>query len=110
MRCVITLISSRGYYFAISTVNFSPDFYMCFIVQTYVQLFATLWTVVHQAPLFMRFVKQEYWSGLPFPLPWDLPDPGVEPTSSMSPAVLVDSFPAEPSGITFIFLLKPALM
>ena len=46
-----------------------------------VWLFATLWTVAHQAPLFMRFLKQEYWSGLPFPSPGDLPYPGVEFTS-----------------------------
>ena len=76
-------------------VKFSPDFYMCFIVQTYVQLFATLWTVVHQAALFMSFFKQEYWSGLPFYLPWDLPDPGVEPTSSVSPALQAGSLPTE---------------
>ena len=38
-----------------------------------VQLFVTLWTVAHQAPLSMRFLRQEYWSGLPFPPPGDLP-------------------------------------
>ena len=42
-----------------------------------VQLFATLWTVAHQAPLSMRFSRQEYWTGLPFPPPGDLPDPGI---------------------------------
>ena len=41
----------------------------------------TLWTVAYQAPLFMGFSKQEYWSGLPFPAPEDLPDPGIEPRS-----------------------------
>ena len=41
----------------------------------------TLWTVACQAPLSMRLPKQEYWSGLPFPSPGDLPDPGMEPTS-----------------------------
>ena len=45
----------------------------------HVQLFATPWTVVHQAPLFMGFSRQEYWSGLPCPPPGDLPDPGIEP-------------------------------
>ena len=49
-----------------------------------VQLFATLWTVVHQAPLSMGFSRQEYWSGLPSPSPGDLPDPGTEPLSLMS--------------------------
>ena len=52
----------------------------------HVQLFATPWTVVHQAPLFMGFSRQEYWSGLPCPPPGDLPDPGIEPVSLMSPA------------------------
>ena len=50
--------------------------------------FATPWTVAHQAPLSMRFPRQEYWCGLPFPSPGDLPDPGLEP---MSPALAVDS-------------------
>ena len=43
-----------------------------------VQFFATPWTVAHQAPLFMGFSRQEYWSGLPCPPPGDLPDPGIE--------------------------------
>ena len=49
-----------------------------------VQLFATSYTVAHQAPLSMEFPRQEYWSGLPFPSPGDLPDPRIEP---MSPAL-----------------------
>ena len=47
----------------------------------HVQLFATPWTVAHQAPLFMGFSRQEYWSGVPFPSPGDLPDPRIEPRS-----------------------------
>ena len=47
----------------------------------------TLWTAACQAPLSMGFPKQEYWSGLPFPPPEDLPNPGVKPTSLMSPAL-----------------------
>ena len=43
--------------------------------------FVTPWTVAHQAPLSMGFPRQEYWSGLPFPPPGDLPDPGIEPGS-----------------------------
>ena len=43
--------------------------------------FVTPWTVAHQAPLSMRFPRQEYWSGLPFPFPGDLPHPGIEPAS-----------------------------
>ena len=53
-----------------------------------VQLFVTPWTVAHQAPLSKGFSRQEHWSGLPFPPPGDLPDPGIEPES---PALQVDS-------------------
>ena len=45
----------------------------------HILLFLTLWTVSHQAPMSMGFSRQEYWSGLPFPTLWDLPDPGIEP-------------------------------
>ena len=51
-----------------------------------VQLFAIPWTVAHQA-MSMGFSRQEYWSGLPFPTPGDLPDPGIEPASLASPAL-----------------------
>ena len=60
-----------------------------------VQLFATPWTVAHQAPLSMGFSRQEYWSGLPFPSPGDLPDPGIEPRS---PALEADALTSEPPG------------
>ena len=50
-------------------------------------LFATLWTVVCQVPLSMGFSRQEYCSGLPFPPTWDLPEPGIELLSLMSPAL-----------------------
>ena len=52
-----------------------------------VRLFVTLWTPAHQAPLFMGFSRHEYWSGLPCLPPGDLPDPGIEPTYLMSPAL-----------------------
>ena len=48
--------------------------------------------------LSMEFSRQEHWSGLPCPLPGDLPDPGIEPMSPVSPALQADSLPAEPSG------------
>ena len=48
---------------------------------SHVQLFATPWTVAYQAPLSMGFSRQEYWSGLPFPSPGDLPNPGIKPRS-----------------------------
>ena len=56
-----------------------------------VQLFATPWTVAYQAPPSMGFSRQECWSGLPFPSPGDLPDPGMEPGS---PALQADSLPS----------------
>ena len=52
-----------------------------------VQLFATLWTMACQAPLLVGLSRQEYWSGLPCPLPGDLPDAEIEPASLMSPAL-----------------------
>ena len=52
-----------------------------------VQLFATLKTVDHQAPLSVGFSRQEYWSGLPFSTLGDLPHPGIEPVSLMSPSM-----------------------
>ena len=54
---------------------------------THVQLLATSWTVVYQAPLSMRFSSQEYRNVLPFPSPWDLPHPGIKPKSLMSAAL-----------------------
>ena len=54
---------------------------------SHVSLFATLWTVGCKPPLSMGFSRQEYWSGLPCPLPGDLPDPGTEPVSLMSLAL-----------------------
>ena len=63
-----------------------------------VRLFATPWTVAHQGPPSMGFSRQEYWSGLPFPSPGDLPDPGIEPRS---PALQADALPSEPPGKSF---------
>ena len=60
-----------------------------------VRLFATLWTAAHQAPPSMGFSRQEYWSGLPFPSPGDLPDPGIEPRS---PVLRADTLLSEPPG------------
>ena len=70
---------------------------------SHVRLFATLWTVAYQAPLSMRFSRQEYWSGLPFPSPGDLPDPEIEPGSS---ALESDALTSEPPGKPTIYLQK----
>ena len=57
----------------------------------------TPWAVAHQAPLSMGFSKQEYWSGLPFPAPGDLPDPGIKPRSPALQAVsLLSELPGKP--------------
>ena len=61
-----------------------------------VRLFVTPWTVAYQAPPSMEFSMQEYWSGLPFPSPGDLPNPGIEPGC---PALQADALPSEPPGI-----------
>ena len=60
----------------------------CCVVLSCVQPFATSWTAVHQVPLSMGFSRQEYWSGSSFPTPGDLPDPGMEPVSLVSPALV----------------------
>ena len=59
------------------------------------RLFVTPWTAAHQAPLSMGFSRQEYWSGLPFPSPGDLPDPGIK---LGSPALEADALTSEPPG------------
>ena len=78
-----------------------------------VQLCAALWTIACQAPLSMGLSRQEYWSGLPYPPPKDLPDPGIEPTSLMSPALAGGFFTTratwEYSGSTWQILAQPEL-
>ena len=64
-----------------------------------VRFFATPWTVAYQAPPSMGFSRQECWSGLPFPSPGDLPDPGIE---TGSPALRADALPSEPPGKSFV--------
>ena len=68
-----------------------------------VWLFVTPWTVAYQAPPSMGFFRQEHWSGLSFPSPGDLPNPGIEPRS---PTLQVDSLPAEPQGKWYIDIIK----
>ena len=67
----------------------------CTCVLSNVRLFVTPWTVVPQAPLSMGLPRQKCWSGLTFPTPGDLPDPGIEATS---PALAGGFFTAEPPG------------
>ena len=62
----------------------------------------TPWTVAHQAPLSMKFSRQEYWSGLPFSPPGDLSAPGIEPASPKSPALAGGFSTTELPGKTFV--------
>ena len=71
------------------------------------QFFVIPWIVGCQAPLSLGFPKEEYWSGLPFPLVGDLPDPGTEPRS---PALQVDSLPSEPPGKPSLFGKEKSLL
>ena len=64
-----------------------------------VQLFVTLWTVSHQFPLSMEISGQEYWSGLPFPTPGALPDPGIEPASLVFLALAGGFFTSAPPTV-----------
>ena len=68
-----------------------------------VQLFATPWIVAHQAPLSMGFSRQDYWSGVPFPSPGDLPNPRIEPRS---PALRADALTSEPPVFPIEFIYE----
>ena len=75
-----------------------------------VQLFVIPWTAAHQVPLSMGFSRQEYWSGLLFSPPGDLPDPGIKPSTLVSPA-LADRFfttapPGRPNFHAYLFIWK----
>ena len=93
-------ISSTISRFIFSMASCLNDLYSFSRLLSHVQLFVTSWTVAHQAPLSMGFSRQEHWSGLPFPSPGDLPNPGIEPRS---PALQAGSFPSESSE-------KPSIM
>ena len=65
---------------------------VCACALNHVQLFATLWTIAHQAPLSIEFSRQEFLSVLSFPTPRDLPNLGIEPASLVSPALVDGCF------------------
>ena len=66
----------------------------CWVISNY---FVTPWTVACQAPLFMGFPRQEYWSRLPCPSPWDLPDPGIKPVAPVLAGRLFNTSPRKPN-------------
>ena len=82
-------------------LSFWPCVYVCML--SHVPLFATLWTVAHQAPLSMGFSRQEYWSGVPCPPLGDLPDPGIEPASLMFPELAGGFFTTSTTDLTVRF-------
>ena len=78
-----------------SSVHSTYHQWSCFVC-CHVPLFATPWTAALQAPLSMGFPRQEYWNGLPFPSPWNLPDPGIESESLVSSALASRFFTTVP--------------
>ena len=80
--------------------NSSLSYSVCVSCSVVSQLFATPWTLAHQSALYTEFSRQEYWSGLPFPSPGDLPDPGIKPGFS---ALQAYSLQSEPPGKPILF-------
>ena len=71
-----------------------------------IRLFATPWTVAHQAPLSMGFSRQEYWSGLPFPSSGDLPDPGIKLRSpALQADFLTSELPGKPIVCIYVYIV-----
>ena len=99
-KILVLIISMATKWFRFQTLLQLPYLYaLCLLSHSSrVQLLATLWTVAHQAPLSLGFSRQEYWSRLPCPPPWDLPNKRTEPTSPPSPDLQAGSLPIEPPG------------
>ena len=96
-------VQKQGKNIIITCLNLSLN---CVCVLSHVWLSATPWTVASQAPLSTGFPRQEPWSGLPFPPPGGLPDPGIEPKSPEFPALAGRFFTAEPPGKPFFNYFK----
>ena len=80
------------------------------LVLSNVQLFVTLWTIAHQVSRSMEFSRQEYWSGLPFLSPMDLPNPGIEPASPAFPVLAGRFFTIMPPGNPYLFTYAVKLL
>ena len=90
-----SLLSCVYFYFLLIMAHVNTPVCVCQSLSC-VQLYVTPWIVAWWAPLSIGFFRWEYWSGLPFPSPGDLPDPRIEPESPVSPALQANSLPAEP--------------
>ena len=77
---------------------------------SHVQFSVALWTAAHQASLSMGFSWQEHWSGLPCPPPGDIPNPGVEPASPVSPALHADTLPLYEASLVAQMVKNPPAM
>ena len=77
---------------------FSQRRHVCMLSCSVISNSLPPWTAAHQAPLSIGLSRQEHWSGMPFPPPGDLPDPGIEPASHVAPALAGRIFTADPSG------------
>ena len=80
--------------------------FCCLVNKSYPTLLWSPWTVAYQAPLSMGFPRPEYWNGLPFPPPGDLPDPEMELTSPVTPALAGGFFTTEPTGKPYCVLVS----
>ena len=78
--------------------------FLCVCVYSVMSDSVTLWTVAHQHPLSMEFYRQESWSGLPFPSPGDLPNPGIEPTSPALAGGFLTTEPPEKPPLSYTLL------
>ena len=95
-------IHSSVYKFSsISFLRLCLSLYLLYTTLSHVRLFVTPWTVAYLAPPSMGFSRQEYCSGLPFPSPGDLPEPGIKPRS---PTLQTDDLPSEPTGKSYYVL------
>ena len=92
-RC--TWLGSYYYIYYYTSTTSTACLLSCF---SRVWLLATLWTIACQVPLSMKFSRQEYWRGLPFPTPGNLPDPGIKPASPASPTWAGGFLPLVPPG------------
>ena len=101
LQCITSFIfqcdAEFSYLLVVLVSLYGGKLCMCVCVLTHVQLFAALWTVTRQALLTIKFSRDKYWSGFPFPSPVDLPNPGIKPTSLMFPALTGRFFTTSPT-------------